>query len=104
MPSSGNTFGGIEQPIRIERALHPHLLGDVGGGELDAHQLAFLDADAVLAGEAPAELDAELEDLGAAHLGALELRPVIGIVEDQGMQIAVAGMENVGDVEAIALA
>jgi hypothetical protein len=53
-PFERKHLGGIEQPIRIERALHPHLLSDVGGGELHAHQLALFDADAVLAGEAAA--------------------------------------------------
>ena len=51
-PSSGNR--GLDQPIPIERALHPHLLSDVGGGELHAHQLAPFDVDGMLAGEAAA--------------------------------------------------
>jgi len=53
-PLERKHLGGIEQPIPIERALHPHLLSDVGGGELHAHQLAPFDADGVLAGEAAA--------------------------------------------------
>src|SRR4029077_12958118 len=73
-------------------------------GELHAHQLALLDADAMLAGQAAAELDAELEDFGAAQLGTLEFDLVVGVVEYQGMQIAVAGMEDIDDAEAMAAA
>ena len=95
-------LAGIEQPVGVEGALHPHLLLEVGGGELHAHQLALLDADAMLAGQAAAELDAQLENLRAAQLGALELARIVGVVEDQRMQIAVAGMEDIGDAEAVA--
>src|SRR6476620_9707790 len=97
-------LGGVEQPVGIEHAFHPHLLGDVGGGELHAHQLALFDADAMLSGQAAAELDAKLEDLGSAHLGALKLGTVVGVVEDQRMQIAVAGMEDVDHPESVAAA
>src|SRR6476646_5233643 len=101
-PFERKDLGGVEQPIWIEHALHPHLLRNVGGGELHAHQLALLDADAMLSGEAAAELDAKLEDLSAAHLCALKLGTVVGVVKDQRMQIAVAGMEDVDHAEAVA--
>src|SRR5690349_3859989 len=41
-------LAGIEQMIGIERALHAHLLVEIDLGELLAHQVALLDADAVL--------------------------------------------------------
>ena len=65
--------------------------------ELVAHQVALLDADAVLAGEAAADLDAELQDLGAGFLGLLQLARLVDVEEDQRVQVAVAGMEDVGD-------
>ena len=59
---------GIEQPFRVEHGLDPHLQGKLGGRELHRHQIALLDADAVLAGQAAADLDAQLQDFGAAVL------------------------------------
>ena len=67
-----------------------------------AHQVALLDADAVLAGQAAADLDAELQDVGAGRLGLLQLAGVVGVEEDQRVQVAVAGVEDVGDREAVA--
>ena len=69
---------------------------------LHAHQVALLYADAVLAGQAAAELDAQLQDLEARDIGALQLGLVVGVVEDQRVQIAVARMEDVGDREPVA--
>ena len=66
-----------------------------------AHQVALLDADAVLAGQHAADLDAEPQDVGAERLGPLELAGLVGVVEDQRMQIAVAGVEDVGDAQAV---
>ena len=47
----------------------------------------------------PPSVDAELQDLVAANLGALLLVRIVGVVEDQRVQIAVAGVENIGDAE-----
>ena len=58
--------------MRVKDALHPHLRGKVGLVELDRHQIALLDADAVLAGEAAADLNAKPEDVGAEALGLVE--------------------------------
>ena len=57
----------------------------------------------MLAGQHAADLDAELQDLGAELLGAVEFARLVGIVEDQRMQIAVAGMKDVGDAQAVFL-
>ena len=51
----------------------------------------------MLASEHAADLDAKLEDLGTERLSAREFVRLVGIVEDQRMQVAVAGMEHVGD-------
>ena len=45
----------------------------VGGGELHIHQIALFDPDAVLAGQAAAHLDTELENVVARILGLLRL-------------------------------
>ena len=91
----------IEQAGRIEGPLdgaHPLALGR---RELHAHRRQLLDADAVLAGDGAAHGDAEVEDLGAEGLGAMQLVAVVGIEQDQRMQVAVAGMEDVGAAQAV---
>ncbi len=71
--------------------------------ELDAHLVDLLDADAVLAGDGAADLDAQLQDLAAELLGPLQLARVVGVVEDQRVQVAVAGVEHVGHRQAVLL-
>ena len=96
-------LAGIEQALVVEGAFEPLLLVEIDLGEHRRHQVALLDADAVLAGEHAADLDAEPQDVGAERLGALELARLVGVVEDERMQIAVAGMEDVGDAQAVLL-
>jgi len=61
---------------------------------------AFLDADAMLAGQASADLDAQLQDFRAERLGALEFA-LVGIEDDQRVHVAVACVENIGDLEPV---
>ena len=99
----GNTLPGLSRPLASKAHLTPLLLVEVDLGEHRRHQVALLDADAVLAGEHAADLDAQLQDVGAERLGALQLARLVGVVEDQRMQVAVAGMEHVGDAQAVLL-
>ena len=55
----------------------------------------------MLAGQDTADGDAELEDVGAEGLDLLQIAGLVGVVEDERMQIAVAGMEHVGDAQPI---
>src|ERR1700754_2680287 len=50
----------IEQARRVEGAFQPLLLVEIDLAEHLRHQIALLDADAMLAGQHPADLDAEL--------------------------------------------
>src|SRR4051812_19665257 len=85
-------LAGIEEPVRIEGAFEALLLREVAGVEHRPHEVALLDSDAVLAGEDAAHLDAELQDVGAEGFGAAELARVVRVVEDERMEVAVAGM------------
>ena len=96
-------LAGIEQPVGIEGAFEALLLARSISSNIVAHQVALLDADAVLAGQHAADLDAEPQDVGAECLGPLELARLVGVVEDQRMQIAVAGMEDIGDAQPVLL-
>ena len=90
----------IEQALRVEGAFQPLLLVEVDLAEHFGHQVALLDADAVLAGQDAAKLDAAAQNIGAEGLGPLHLARLVG---NQGMQIAVAGVKHVGDAEIVFL-
>src|SRR5207237_5993346 len=79
----------IEQALVVEGAFEALLLVEIDLGEHRRHQVALLDADAVLAGEHAADLDAQPENVGAEFFGALELTRLVSVIEDEGMQIAV---------------
>ena len=49
--SVGITLPGLSRPLRVEGALDAEHLRALGGGELHAHRVELLDADAVLAGD-----------------------------------------------------
>ena len=87
----------IEQAVWVEGALESLLLIQVSLTELYLHQIALLDADAVLAREYAANLDAVAEDVGSKGLGLLDLPGQVCVIADQGVQVAIAGVEDVGD-------
>src|SRR4029453_909159 len=66
-----------------------------------AEKLPLLESDAVLAGDRSAKPDAEADDFCSEHLGAIVRARFAAIVEDQRMEVAVAGMKDVGDANAV---
>src|SRR5215216_4926600 len=93
-------LAGIEQALGVERAFEALLRLEVDLREHGRHEIALLHPDAVLAGEHAAHLDAQLEDLGAECFGALQLARLVGVVEDERMQVAVASVKHVSDAQA----
>src|SRR5687767_13601691 len=91
----------VEEPVLVERALHRVESLELGRPELKAHVVHFLDSDAVLAGDRAPDADRELEDLAAESFGALELAGFVGVVQDQRMEVAVAGVENVSAAQPV---
>ena len=69
----GEDLAGIEQMVGIEGAFDPHLLVEVDLGELHIHQVALLDADAMLAGQHAADAHAQAQDIRAKSFGPLHL-------------------------------
>src|SRR3954447_13023008 len=96
-------LGRVEEPRRIEHGPHTHLLLKVLRGELDRHQVALLDADAVLAREAAANLDAEFENILAGRFGLLQLARLVDVEHDIRMQVTVTRMEDSGHLETVAM-
>src|SRR4051812_22868243 len=93
----GKYLARVEQTFAVKGAFQALLLIEIDLAEHRWHQIALLDTDAMLAGQNTADLDAEFEDLGAELLGLFELAGLVGIVKDQRVQVAVTGMEHVGD-------
>jgi hypothetical protein len=87
----------IKQTLGVEGAFQPLLLVQIDLGKHLAHAVALLDADAMLARKHAAEIDAAAQDVGAERLRLLDLARLVGVMEDQPVQIAVAGMEDVGN-------
>ncbi len=74
---------------------------EIGLGEDQRHVVRLLEPDPVLARDGAAHLGADLEDLPARrHHPRLRAR-LAGIVEEVRVQIAVAGMEDIADAEAM---
>src|SRR5262249_14917798 len=94
-------LAGIEQALVVEGAFESLLLIEIGFRKHRRHQVALLDADAVLAGQYATHFDTQPQNIGAELLGPLELARLVGIIENERMQIAVAGVEHVGAAQAI---
>src|SRR5476651_2387250 len=94
-------LAGIQQALVVEGAFQPLLLGEIDFGEHRGHQVALLDADAVLAGQDAADLDAKPEDVSAESFGTVEFVRLVRVIENERMQITVASVKDVGDAELV---
>ena len=94
-------FAWIETPLWIEGAFDALLLIEICFGEHLAHQIAFLDSDAMFTAQHPAHGDAETQNIETQLLGAFDISFLCRIVEDQRVKIAVSGMKDIGDAERV---
>src|SRR5262249_1496527 len=94
----------IGAPVRIEGAAYPPHELQIVGTERETELLDLLDADAVLAGDAAAELDAGPQDLAARLEHPRRPRAIAPVEEDDRVDVAVAGVEDVADAEIVARA
>src|SRR5258708_6791063 len=72
-------LAGIEQACGVEGAFEALLLVEVDFVEHGGHEVALLDADAMLTGEDTADLDAVAQYICTEFLGTLELARVVGV-------------------------
>ena len=99
-PGRGELLAGIGDPRRVERAAQPVHRVEVVGAELPGHPGLLLQPDAVLARDRPARVDAQVEDAEAEFLrGAVGAGHGV-VEEDERVQIAVAGVEDVRHADA----
>ena len=102
-PRRREELAGVREPGRVEcRAQALHRL-EIVLAEHQRHRAGLVGADAVLAGDRAAGVDAGLEDLAREQLGALGLAVDAPVVEDERVQVAVARVEDVADAEPVLL-
>ena len=92
----------IQQVMRVERGFQGMKGGEFGGRELGAHAVELLHADPMLAADRSAMRKAEPQYVGAQGLDLPELALDRGVVQDEGMEVAIARMEHIGHGQAVA--
>ena len=81
-----------EQAFRVERAFKALLLLQVALIEHRPHQIAFFDANAMFAGQNTADFNTS--NVSAEFFRLLKLTRIVGVIEDQWMQIAVSSVKT----------
>ena len=97
----GHGFLRVEQTGRVEGPLQGVELEQFRLAELHAHLIDLLHPDAVFAGHGAADRHAQFEDLPAQLLRGFEFARPVCVVQDERVQVAVAGMEDVGHAQAV---
>src|SRR5215207_5546130 len=82
-------LAGVRAAVGVERAAQVLERREVVGSEHLRHVTHLVDADAVLAGQRAARVEARLEDLPRDLLGLLGLALDLRVVTDEGVQVAV---------------
>ena len=98
---SGRTLPGFKSPGRIERRAHARHQREIVRREHQRHQFIFFHADAVFAGQRAADRDAVPHDFAARRDHALKLRAIALVEKDERVKIAVAGVENIADLQVV---
>src|SRR5438309_1341828 len=83
----------VHRPVWIERVARSPLGVEILGPEYPEHEVVFLEADAVFAGQRAARVERDLQDLRARLHDAVD-RLGARIEEQHGVQIAVADVEH----------
>src|SRR6476661_7377094 len=91
----GDTLARVEQRMLVERTLDAEEPFEDDRWELRAHAAELLDADTMLAGDRPADVDAQLQDAITELDRAVLVAGLVRVEQDQRMQVAVAGVEDV---------
>src|SRR5665213_2846437 len=98
-----NHLARVAQIVGVKDQLRIHLKPQILGTEHEGHEVDLFNADAMLAANTPAELDAAPYD-GFARLNHALHNAGNAVIEVEAwMQIAIPGMKNVGDAEVVLL-
>ena len=99
----GKHFSRIEELLVVEGGFHRNLLGEIDGVEHFWHQITFLDADAMFACQHAADCNTQAQNIRAKRFGAGKFAGIVRIVENERVQIAVPRVEDIRDVQTMAL-
>src|SRR2546423_14835948 len=89
---------------RIENASQLLHSVEVRGAKLLGHEIDLLHANAMLASDAAAECDTFFQNFFASMDGAFHLVWITFIIQDERMDVAIAGVENICDPQPISAA
>ena len=89
--------------VRVELVLDTAHQVQGGAVQLARHEIAFHQADAVLARQGASQFQHQTEHLVQAGIRRLHLRRIIGIHQQVHMDVAVAGMTEIHNRNAVAL-
>src|SRR6266704_3271579 len=98
----GEQLTGIHDPVGVEDAAQPGHEVQIGLAVLEREILGLVETHAVLARDRAAHRDTGVEQRLVCRLRALELLGVPVVVEDERVEVAVARVEDVGDLHAMA--
>lgn len=94
-------LAGVQQMLGVESTFDAHLLVKIGLVEHFRHQVALFDADAMFAGENPANLYAKPQDIRAEILRRLQFSRIVCVIKDERMKIAITRMEHISHTQAV---
>jgi hypothetical protein len=94
-------FGGIEEARWVECVANAAHEAEIRFAEEKRHEAILLHADSMFSGDRAAHFDAELDDFVGGGDGAAELFGDARVEEDDGMQVAITGVEDISDFEAV---
>ena len=97
-------LAGIQQMIGIKSAFQTLLLFHIIFGKLDRHQITFFNANAMFASQYTTHFDTAPQNIGAKILGPRQFARLVGIKQDQRVQIAVTRMKDIGHTQPVFLA
>jgi len=99
--AGGKNLAGIQAARGIESVADGAHEREIGFGEKQRHEAIFFHADAVFASDCAAHFDTEANDGVRGGDSTMELFFVAGVEKNDGMQVAVASVENVADLETV---
>jgi hypothetical protein len=92
-------FCGVQAGVGIEGVMNAAHQSKIRIAEDERHEFGFLHANAMLAGQGATDFHAVADNFVGSGQRAFEFSWSARIVEDQRMQIAVSGMENISNLQ-----
>src|SRR6056297_658617 len=99
-PQGRNALARVQDTGGIKCGLYVVELLQLLVAELYGHLANLLHAHAMLTGNATTHFHTHFQNARAKGLGSLELARHVGIKQNQRVQVAIAGMEHIGDTQA----